>query len=155
MSQISEIKVFYANKFNTNIKITDSKQAYDLAMDNWDLDVIEFQEIVKAIYLNRGNKVLGIFEVSKGGISGSIVDVRIILSVALKSNASGIILIHNHPSGNLNPSSSDIDLTLKIKEACKLLDYNFLDHLIISKENYYSFKDEGSVLHDWIKISKN
>jgi DNA repair protein RadC len=148
MSQISEIKVFYANKFNTNIKITDSKQAYDLAMDNWDLDVIEFQEIVKAIYLNRGNKVLGIFEVSKGGISGSIVDVRIILSVALKSNASGIILIHNHPSGNLNPSSSDIDLTLKIKEACKLLDYNFLDHLIISKENYYSFKDEGSVLHD-------
>ena len=148
MSQISEIKVFYANKFNTNIKITDSKQAYDLAMDNWDLDVIEFQEIVKAIYLNRGNKVLGIFEVSKGGISGSIVDVRIILSVALKSNASGIILIHNHPSGNLNPSSSDIDLTLKIKEACKLLDYNFLDHLIISKESYYSFKDEGSVLHD-------
>lgn len=146
MSQISEIKVFYANKFNTNIKITDSKQAYDLAMDNWDLDVIEFQEIVKAIYLNRGNKVLGIFEVSKGGISGSIVDVRIILSVALKSNASGIILIHNHPSGNLNPSSSDIDLTIKIKEACKLLDYNFLDHLIISKESYYSFKDEGSVL---------
>lgn len=146
MSQISEIKVFYANKFNTNIKITNSKQAYDLAMDNWDLDVIEFQEIVKAIYLNRGNKVLGIFEVSKGGISGSIVDVRIILSVALKSNASGIILIHNHPSGNLNPSSSDIDLTLKIKEACKLLDYNFLDHLIISKESYYSFKDEGSVM---------
>jgi DNA repair protein RadC len=146
MSQISEIKVFYANKFYTNIKITDSKQAYDLAMDNWDLDVIEFQEIVKAIYLNRGNKVLGIFEVSKGGISGSIVDVRIILSVALKSNASGIILIHNHPSGNLNPSSSDIDLTLKIKEACKLLDYNFLDHLIISKEGYYSFKDEGRVL---------
>ena len=101
------------------------------------------QEEVKILLLNRSNKVLGIYSLAKGGITSCVVDVRIILSVALKSLATGLILVHNHPSGNLKPSNEDIKITNRLKEACKLLEIVLLDHLIISKDNYFSFADEG------------
>jgi DNA repair protein RadC len=93
--------------------------------------------------LNRSNRVLGISCISKGGISGTVVDVKIILQTALKANASGLIISHNHPSGNLTASSEDIKITVKLKNACKLLDLSLLDHLIITDEGYLSFADEG------------
>jgi DNA repair protein RadC len=94
--------------------------------------------------MNRSNSVLGLLPVSKGGISGTVTDVRIILQAALKSNASGLIVCHNHPSGNLNPSESDSRITQKLKEAGNIMDIQLLDHLIISPENdYYSFADNG------------
>jgi DNA repair protein RadC len=80
---------------------------------------------------------------SKGGISGKVTDVRITLQYAIKSNASGIIVCHNHPSGNLNPSESDTKITQKIKEAGNIMDIQLLDHLIINDEDYYSFADNG------------
>ncbi|WP_306551061.1 JAB domain-containing protein [Daejeonella sp.] len=80
---------------------------------------------------------------SKGGITGTIADVRLILSVALKTLASGLILAHNHPSGNLKPSEADKQITSKIRQAAKLLDIELLDHIIISSEGYYSFTDDG------------
>jgi DNA repair protein RadC len=81
--------------------------------------------------------------VSKGGISGTVTDVRIILKNAVLLTASGVIVAHNHPSGNLNPSESDIKITTKIKEAGNLLDIQLLDHLIIYDSDYYSFADNG------------
>jgi DNA repair protein RadC len=81
--------------------------------------------------------------VSKRGISGSIADIRIIFQAAIKANASGLIICHCHPSGNLNPSESDIKLTQKIKEAGNLMDIQLLDHLILTSESYYSFSDNG------------
>ncbi|QEE49121.1 DNA repair protein [Flavobacterium alkalisoli] len=139
--KVAEIKVSYSSKNMEKIKITSSQSVYNLVLSNWDLNIIEFQEEVKVVLLNRANIVLGIYEMSKGGISGTVVDLRIILAVALKCSASGIVLIHNHPSGNLEPSDVDKQLTTKLKEACKLLDLVLLDHLIISKEGYYSFSD--------------
>jgi DNA repair protein RadC len=113
-------------------------------MENWDLDSIEHIEEFKLLLMNQSNSVLGIMPVSKGGLSGTVTDVRLIFQGAIKANASGIIVCHNHPSGNLNPSESDIKITQKIKEAGNLMDIQLLDHLIlIMDDSYYSFADNG------------
>ena len=106
---------------------------------------IEFVEQFKAMLLNRANKVLGIFEVSSGSSTGTIADPKLIFAAAIKANACGIILAHNHPSGNLNPSQADIDLTRRMREGGKLLEVQVLDHVIITCEGYYSFADEGMI----------
>jgi DNA repair protein RadC len=96
--------------------------------------------------LTRSNKVLGIASISKGGINGTVPDVRIILQYAIKANASGIIICHNHPSGNVQPSESDIAITRKVKESGYVMDIQLLDHLIIVPEGrYYSIGDEGII----------
>ena len=96
--------------------------------------------------LTRSNKVLGIASISKGGINGTVTDVRIILQFAIKANASGIIICHNHPSGNVQPSESDTAITRKIKESGNVMDIQLLDHLIIVPEGkFYSMADEGNV----------
>ena len=143
--KVSEIKVSYSNKNTVKIKVTGSQIIYDLILSQWNSNIIEYQEEVKIILLNRSNIVLGIYEMSKGGITGSVVDIRIIMGVALKCSASSMIMVHNHPSGKLTPSDSDKLITRKLKEACDLLDVSLLDHLIISKEGYYSFADEGKI----------
>ncbi|WP_365788797.1 JAB domain-containing protein, partial [Flavobacterium sp.] len=125
------------------IKITSSQIIYDLIISQWNSDIIEYQEEVKVIYLNKANIVLGIYDLSKGGISGSIVDIRVILGIALKCNSTSVILAHNHPSGNLKPSNADKIVTKNLKDACNLLDISLLDHLIVTKNNYFSFSDEG------------
>jgi len=93
--------------------------------------------------LNRANRVLGVVTISQGGIAGTVVDPKIIFAAALKSGASGIILAHNHPSGNHLPSQADIRTTKKIVEIGQLLELPILDHLILCTDNYYSFKDQG------------
>lgn len=143
--KVSEIKVSYSNKNPLKIKITSSNIIYDLVMNQWDFGTIEYQEEVKIILLNRSNIVLGIYELSKGGISGSVVDIRIVLGVALKCGASSIIMVHNHPSGKLVASDADRTITRKLKQACELVDIYFLDHLIISKDGYHSFADDGQL----------
>ncbi len=97
----------------------------------------------KVLLLNRANKVLGVYEVSTGGISGTVADPRLIFVAALKANACSLIISHNHPSGNLKPSRHDEELTAKIKQAGEFLDIKLLDHLIVTPEAYYSFGDEG------------
>lgn len=97
------------------------------------------------IYLNKGNRIIDKERVSAGGVSGTVVDVKIILKQALQKLASGIILAHNHPSGNLQPSDADISVTRKLKEAAKLMEIAVLDHLIIGENDYYSFADNGMV----------
>lgn len=117
--------------------------AYKLFLESWNLGTIELQEEFKILLLNRANQVLGIYELSKGGVSGTLVDPKLVFSVSLKCNATSILLAHNHPSCNLNPSESDKALTNKLVEAAKFLDIRILDHIIISKYNFFSFSDEG------------
>lgn len=143
--EVAEIKVSYSNTNPDRVQVTNSQKMFEVIMKHWDLDILEYQEQVKVILLNRANIVLGIYELSKGGISGTVVDIRIILGVALKCNASTIILVHNHPSGKLVPSEPDKAITKRLKEACNLLEVYLLDHLIISKFGYYSFADEGTL----------
>lgn len=100
-------------------------------------------EVFAVVFLNRANKVNHFEIISQGGITGTVADPRVILKKALESDAVNIILCHNHPSGSLKPSRADEELTLKIKEAAKLLDIRVLDHLIVSDAGYYSFADEG------------
>ena len=145
-NNISEVKLVYRTKVKASerIQIKCSKDVYDTFMENWDLDTIEHIEEFKLMLLTRSNKVLGIASVSKGGISGTVTDVRIILQLAIKSNASGLIACHNHPSGNLDPSETDIKITKKIKESASIMDIQLLDHLILTPEDsYYSFADNG------------
>ncbi|MDT0650542.1 RadC family protein [Autumnicola edwardsiae] len=95
------------------------------------------------VYLNNSNKVLDQLQLSKGGITGTLVDVRITLKKALELGATAIILAHNHPSGNLNPSEADKQLTKKLKTASESLDIKVLDHIIVTEKSYFSFADEG------------
>ena len=145
MNTIREIKLSYSKNGIESIKITGSESAYKLLLDNWDMDTIELQEEFKVLLLNRANHVLGIYPLSKGGVSGTVVDVKLLLASALKANASSIIIAHNHPSGNLKPSESDTRLTKKIKEGAKLLDITLLDHVIVAIAGYYSYSDEGNL----------
>lgn len=141
--QLAEIKVSYINQSTQRQKVMHSKDIYKAISPTWNSETIEYIEEAKIILLNRANEILGVYELSKGGISGTVVDIRIILGVALKCNACAIVLIHNHPSGNLQPSEQDKAITKKLREASTLLDLLLLDHLIISKEGYYSFADNG------------
>jgi len=100
-------------------------------------------EIFAVVFLNRNNKINHFEIISKGGITGTVADPRIILKKALEEEATAIVLCHNHPSGNLKPSKADEDLTLKIKEAAKYFDIRVMDHIIVSEEGYFSFADEG------------
>jgi DNA repair protein RadC len=143
---ISEVRLVYRTKVKASERkqIKCSKDAFDIFMENWDKDSIEHIEEFKLLLMNRSNSVLGILAVSKGGLSGTVTDVRLIYQGAIKANASGIIVCHNHPSGNLNPSESDNKITRKIKEADILLDIQLLDHLILTRDDsYYSFADNG------------
>ncbi len=101
------------------------------------------QEVFAVVFLNRGNKVTHIEIVSEGGMTGTVADPRIILKKALENDATALILCHNHPSGNLKPSSADEALTQKIKQAAALFDIRIMDHIIVSNEGFFSFADEG------------
>lgn len=121
-------------------RITGSKDAYNLLKS--DLMDIAHEEFW-ILLLNRANRVIRKLQVSQGGVSGTVADPKIIFKHALDELASAIILAHNHPSGNLNASQADLDLTKKLKEAGKLLDIQVLDHLIVAGQKYFSFADEG------------
>jgi DNA repair protein RadC len=121
-------------------KITGSRDAYDLLKgDLMDLPHEEFWVIL----LNRAHRLIRKRKIGSGGVHGTVADPKIIFNTALEEHASGMIVAHNHPSGNLTPSQQDIDLTKKLKEGGKLLEIQLLDHLIVGGKNYYSFADEG------------
>jgi len=123
-------------------RVTGSKDAFELLKgDLMDLPHEEFWVIL----LNRANRMMKKKKVSEGGVSGTVADPKIIFKFALEELASGVIVVHNHPSGNLAASQSDIDLTKKLKEAGKFLEIQMLDHLIIAGQKYYSFADEGII----------
>lgn len=140
---INEIElVFKPVILYENLKVTNSKLAFKLLLSTWNLNTIELYEEFKLILLNNSNLVLGIHSLSKGGSNQVLVDIRLLLAIVLKSGAVSFITVHNHPSGNLKPSSSDFAVFNKIKNACSLLDLDYVDNLIISKSGYFSFSDE-------------
>lgn len=143
--KISEISVSYTNSKQKKLKVKNSKESYDILLNSWGKNIIELQEEFKILLLNRSNTVLGVYSLSKGGVSSTVVDPKLVFAVALKCNASSIIISHNHPSGNLKPSGADITLTKKLKTAEKYLDIELLDHIIITKNGFYSFLDEGLI----------
>lgn len=123
-----------------NCTVTQSKDAYEYVRGHLErLDHEEFWILI----LSRANKITAAECVSRGGTSGTVVDVKLLMKTAIDRLASGIIAVHNHPSGNLRPSMEDDSLTRKIKEGSKLLDIRFLDHLIVTSDAYYSYNDEG------------
>lgn len=142
---VSEIKVTYSTSDTPKVRIKSGEDAYNVLLASWDMDTIELQEEFKVLLLNRANEVLGLYPLSKGGITGTVVDQRLIFAVALKCNATGIIMCHNHPSGKLLPSEADITLTKSIGKCAELLEINLLDHLIITKNGFYSFSNEGKL----------
>ena len=145
-NHVTEVELIYKSKVKASErpKITQSKDAYIIFKSHWDENKIELQEQFKIMLLNRANKVLGIYEMSTGGITSTVVDIKLIFSSALKACACSLILAHNHPSNNLKPSREDEQLTSKIKSAGTFLDIKLMDHIILgSEEGYYSFADEG------------
>ena len=141
---IAEITVSYKPCKAHKALIKSSDDAYFHLLKFFPEDTIALYETFVVGYLNRANRLIGIYELSKGGITGTVADPRLILSVALKCAATGIILAHNHPSGNLQPSDADKEITHRIKKACEYLEIKVLDHLIIAPEGkYLSFADEG------------
>ncbi len=124
------------------VKIASSKDAYQQLFP---LMVDKFVEEFWILLLNQNNRVLSKHLISTGGVSGTVADIRIILKKAIDELASGIILSHNHPSGNTQPSQADRKLTRKIMEAAQWMDVKVLDHIIIGDEDYYSFADEDTL----------
>lgn len=121
-------------------QISCSKDAYDVLKIH--LSYLRTEEFW-ALFLNQSNKVIHISKLTHGGISQSIVDVRILFRTAIEHFSTGIIISHNHPSGNLKPSAEDINITERVKEAGNLMNIQLLDHLIITQNSYLSFADEG------------
>jgi DNA repair protein RadC len=144
---VSEVELIYKAKVKASQrpKIQSSKDAADLLRQLWDPNKIDFIEQFKVLLLNRSNSVLGMVEISTGGVTGTVVDCKLIFVAALKATACNLIISHNHPSGNLKPSKADEELTQKIKAGSKLLDIRLHDHIIVTSESYYSFADEGLI----------
>ncbi len=143
---VHELEIVYKpGKYQMDgLRLTSSSSAVKLLKQVFDPNTIQCQEEFNVLYLDQSNQIKGIYKMSRGGITSTIADTRLILSVALKCLATGIILSHNHPSGNLTPSDNDKALTWRLKDACKVLDITLLDHIIVTAhEGYYSFADEG------------
>lgn len=142
---LEEVKLLYKPTVPTSkrYQITSAKEVYDLIRSSW--EGLSHYESFKVLFLNRANRVLGIKTISQGGLSATVADPRLIFQAALLMNASAIILLHNHPSGNLNPSEADRILTKKHGEAGKFLEIPVLDHIILTEEGYYSFAEEGNL----------
>jgi DNA repair protein RadC len=145
-NRIAEIQIIYSPtiKKQFRIKITNSTNAYESLINTWDKNIIELQEEFKILLLNNANEVLGINSLSKGGSKGTVVDIKLLFSIALKTCATAIIIAHNHPSGKLKPSEADIAITKKIRSAGELLDIKLLDHLIITNDGFYSMVDNNN-----------
>jgi len=145
--RVAEVELSYRNRVakSKRKQILDSTTAYRVLRENFSDDTIDYKETFKVLYLNQACQVLGCSTISEGGITNTLADVRMILQGALLTNATGMILAHNHPSGSTRPSREDDALTRKITEASKLLDIRVADHIILSSEDFYSYNDEGRI----------
>lgn len=139
-----EYKITGERREFDRVKITTSKKAYDYALNFWCGDIGVYESTF-VLLVDRSNSTLGYAKISQGGISGTVVDIRLILKYAIENLASGIFLFHNHPSGQLRPSPQDINITKKLTEACRWMDISLLDHIIVTGEGYFSFADEGMI----------
>ena len=142
---VAEVALSYRNSvpYNQRTKITGAKDAYRILRKLHDDNTIDYTETFRVLYLNQANHVLGSKIVSEGGLTSTYSDIRTIMQGALLTNAVAMIIAHNHPSGNVTPSEKDIQITSQINKAAKLLDLQLLDHIIYTRETYFSFADDG------------
>ena len=124
-----------------SIQVTNPADAAVFAANFFE-DDINIYESCFIILLNRANKIIGWYKVSSGGLDATIIDKRIVCKVAIDALSAGVILVHNHPSGEVKPSSADIKMTKEVKDCLKLFDVVLVDHIILSEKKYYSFTDE-------------
>lgn len=145
INNVAEIQLMYSAKYKVSEmpKICSSFDAFKVLQNFWPVQRIEYQEDFFFLILNRANKVIGICNLSTGGTSATVVDLKIMFAVALKAGAGALIMAHNHPTGEFEPSNADIQLTNRAVEVGKFLDMPVLDHVIISKYGYYSMADQG------------
>lgn len=145
MLTAAEIQLIYKSNVRASQRpvANSSRRAYEVLLASWDEGTIEYIEQFKILLLNTAKRVLGVYEVSSGGTDFTPVDPKLIFTAALKCNACGIILAHCHPSGTLRPSDADVLLTKRLMAGGELLGTYIIDHLIITTEGYYSFRDEG------------
>jgi DNA repair protein RadC len=128
----------------TKVKITTSESAEKFIRQFYG-DDLEIFESFFILLLNRANETIGYAKISQGGIVGTVVDKKILLKYVVESLASGIILAHNHPSGNTNPSQADLNITKDLQQLCRLVDSEVLDHVILTADSFYSFADNGKL----------
>ena len=128
----------------TKVKITSSESAEKFIRQFYG-DDLEIFESFFILLLNRANETIGYAKISQGGIVGTVVDKKILLKYVVEILASGIILAHNHPSGNTNPSQADLNITKDLQQLCKLVDSEILDHVILTADSFYSFADNGKL----------
>lgn len=140
---VATVRLSYnaAQKRAKRQKVSNAKEAYELMLNYWNEDELEHHESFKVILLNPNLQVLGIYNVAEGGMCSVAIDIKLILQAALLSNSHSVIAIHNHPTGNLKPSAEDIGITRDIAIALDIVNVKFKDHLIITKEGYFSFSD--------------
>lgn len=144
---VSEIELIYRHKLKPEdrLKIYDASTAYNVFMTVWDMNKIDLVEQCYLMLLDRNKACMGISNISTGGVTSCIVDPKIVFGIALKTRATEIILAHNHPSGNLEPSQADRRLTHQLQEGGKLLDISVLDHLIVTPNDFNSFANMGYI----------
>ena len=144
---VSEIQLFYKTEIRPVDRpiISSPEHAFMIFKHYWDKSQIQLREEFKMLLLNQAHRALGIVSISSGGVSSTTVDPKLVFSTALVANASSLIVAHNHPSGNLIPSESDIKMTNKLNSGGMLLDISVLDHLILTSDGYCSMKDEGYI----------
>jgi len=145
--QVNEVKLSLKRAFSINQKqIKSASDARKVLLLTEELkNCIDYKEYFFVIYLDRAGNVLSYQKVSEGGLSSTVVDIRFIMQGAILQNASGVITAHNHPSGNTIPSHEDIQISKKIGSACDFFNLSFVDNLIITRDNYYSFSEEGII----------
>ena len=144
LTEVAEISVSYLPINSAKPQIVTALDAFVELIDFYTPDLIGLQEQFLIMYLNRANRVLGVYCLSRGGITGTVADTRIILGVALKIAACSMILSHNHPSGSLKPSDADIEITEQIATAARYMELKVVDHIIVSPErDYFSFANAG------------
>lgn len=139
---IDEINITYKRTYHYNKKITCSRDARNIAIEVLD-EKVEYKEYFYIMAMNNANEVLGIKRISEGGLTATVVDIRLIFQTLLKAHAVAFIIFHNHPSGTLEASEADKRITRRIKKAADTLDIKLLDHLIITRNSYLSFADEN------------
>ena len=143
---VPKIKIKVTIEPGELVQVIKSEQCYDIFRKIIYADSFAWYESFIMLCLNRSNKVIGYYKVSQGGVTGTVVDPKVIYTIALNCpGTTSIILCHNHPSGNTKPSESDIKITSKIVEAGRFLEIAVMDHLIISEDHYFSFADNGMI----------
>lgn len=145
INKIAECQLTWTNKKKSMYYIADPDSASRLMRDHYPRD-INVRERLYIMALSRKNEVMGVSEISAGGMNWTAVDLKLMFSVLLKAAAPSFIVFHNHPSGNLSPSHQDLELTKKVQDASKLLDITFIDHIIITESGYTSLREETNLI---------